>query len=143
MTNQNDEKLEERLGYQFRDKQLLVTALTHSSAVPELRAAAETDGGEAAAIRDNERLEFLGDAVLDLLASEHLVATFPEWREGQLSPSRAPLVEAQTPQTPAGRVGDWGILPRGGGGEKKNGGAPTGEAWGGAGRAWCGTISVM
>src|SRR5258708_38173820 len=96
MTNQNDEKLEERAGYQFRDKQLLVTALTHSSAVPELRAAAEADGGDAAAIRDNERLEFLGDAVLDLLASEHLVATFPEWRGREASARPPPPGRAQS-----------------------------------------------
>jgi len=121
MTNQNDEKLEERLGYQFRDKQLLVTALTHSSAVPELRAAAEAEGGDAAAIRDNERLEFLGDAVLDLLASEHLVATFPEWREGQLSRSRAHLVNAHALQAAARRLGIGEFL-RLGRGEEKTGG---------------------
>src|SRR5258707_6520077 len=103
MTNQNDEKLEERAGYQFRDKQLLVTALTHSSAVPELRAAAETDGGDAAAIRDNERLEFLGDAVLDLLASEHLVATFSEWRGKRGAPRHARPGDAQ--QLPTARPG--------------------------------------
>src|SRR5258708_40307590 len=111
MTNQNDEKLEERAGYQFRDKQLLVTALTHSSAVPELRAAAEADGGDAAAIRDNERLEFLGDAVLDLLASEHLVATFPEWRGGEPSRRPPPPGGVDAPQAPPGRGGRGRNLP--------------------------------
>src|SRR5260370_3041952 len=44
--------------------------------------------------RDNERLEFLGDAVLELLTSEYLLASFPEWSEGQLSKSRARIVNA-------------------------------------------------
>src|SRR5439155_6523775 len=85
MTYSDEEQLEERLGYRFRDRRLLVTALTHSSATPELRLAFEAGGGSPAEILDNERLEFLGDAVLDLLASEYLVATFPDWSEGQLS----------------------------------------------------------
>src|SRR6516225_7871581 len=71
--NEDRRRLQERLGYHFRDLDLLATALTHSSAVPDLRAAAEAAGSTAAMIRDNERLEFLGDAVLDLLASEYLV----------------------------------------------------------------------
>ncbi len=73
MTFNHDDQLEERLGYHFRDSALLITALTHSSAIPELRAATETAGGNPTLIQDNERLEFLGDAVLDLLASEYLV----------------------------------------------------------------------
>src|SRR6201984_667834 len=98
MTHNEDDQLQERLGYRFRDPNLLVMALTHSSAIPELRAVAESAGGNSLQIRDNERLEFLGDAVLDLLASEYLVATFPEWREGQLSRSRAHLVNAHALQ---------------------------------------------
>ena len=90
MTLNHDEQLQGRLGYCFRDPALLNIALTHSSAVPELRSAAETVGDNPTLIQDNERLEFLGDAVLDLLASEYLVEKFPEWSEGQLSRSRSP-----------------------------------------------------
>ena len=105
MAHSEDEQLQERLGYRFRDPKLLVTALTHSSAVPELRSAAESLGDNSAAIQDNERLEFLGDAVLDLLASEYLVSRFPQWSEGQLSRSRAYLVNAQALVEAARRLG--------------------------------------
>jgi ribonuclease-3 len=119
--NEGDERLQERLGYRFRDPGLLVIALTHSSAVPELRVAAESSGECAAAIQDNERLEFLGDAVLDLLASEYLVAKFPEWSEGQLSRSRSYLVNAQALVDGARRL-DIGEFLRLGRGEEKTGG---------------------
>jgi ribonuclease III len=78
MTN-NDEQLDERLNLKFRNPELLQRALTHSSAVPELRAA---DPGASIPIENNEQLEFLGDAVLDLLASEYLLEKFPNWSEG-------------------------------------------------------------
>jgi ribonuclease-3 len=121
MAHSEDEQLQERLGYRFRDPTLLVTALTHSSAVPELRSAAESMGDTSAAIQDNERLEFLGDAVLDLLASEYLVSRFPQWSEGQLSRSRAYLVNAQALVEAARRLGIGEFL-RLGRGEEKTGG---------------------
>jgi ribonuclease-3 len=121
MAHSEDEQLQERLGYRFRDPKLLVTALTHSSAVPELRSAAESFGDNPAAIQDNERLEFLGDAVLDLLASEYLVSRFPQWSEGQLSRSRAYLVNAQALVEAARRLGIGEFL-RLGRGEEKTGG---------------------
>lgn len=121
MTHNEYERLQERLGYVFRDAGLLVTALTHSSAVPELRADAENNSAQGTEIRDNERLEFLGDAVLDLLASEYLVAKFPEWSEGQLSRSRAYLVNAQALVEAARRLGIGEFL-RLGRGEEKTGG---------------------
>jgi len=121
MAHSEDEQLQERLGYRFRDPRLLVTALTHSSAVPELRSAAESLGDTSAAIQDNERLEFLGDAVLDLLASEYLVSRFPQWSEGQLSRSRAYLVNAQALVEAARRLGIGEFL-RLGRGEEKTGG---------------------
>src|SRR4051812_43678385 len=65
MTNR-DEQLQERLGCKFQNPELLERALTHSSAIPELRAADPDSSPE-----NNEQLEFLGDAVLDLLASEY------------------------------------------------------------------------
>lgn len=121
MTRNEDDQLEERLGYRFRNPELLVTALTHSSAIPELRAAAESAGKDPAVTQDNERLEFLGDAVLDLLASEYLVERFPDWSEGQLSRSRAHLVNAHALQEAAQRLGIGEFL-RLGRGEEKTGG---------------------
>src|ERR1700720_1316206 len=71
MTQSVAEQLEGRLGYRFKKPELLERALTHSSAVPELRAGHNEESAESAAIQDNERLEFLGDAVLELLAREY------------------------------------------------------------------------
>jgi ribonuclease-3 len=121
MTHTEDEELQQRLGYRFRDPVLLVRALTHSSAVPELRVAVESSGGDPAEIQDNERLEFLGDAVLDLLASEYLLNRFPGWSEGQLSRSRAYLVNAQALVEAARRL-SIGKFLRLGRGEEKTGG---------------------
>jgi len=69
------------LGYEFRDHDQLLTALSHASYAHETR-------GD----RGNERLEFLGDAVLDLVVGEALYAAHPEWSEGQLTRARASLV---------------------------------------------------
>jgi ribonuclease III len=121
MTHYEDDELQERLGYRFRDPELLTRALTHSSAIPELRAATEASGGSSSGMQDNERLEFLGDAVLDLLASEYLVGKFPNWSEGQLSRSRAYLVNAQALVEAARRLGIGEFL-RLGRGEEKTGG---------------------
>jgi len=120
MTRLEDEEFQERLGYRFSSPQLLVTALTHSSAIPELRAAAEALA-DPAQVQDNERLEFLGDAVLDLLASEYLLESFPSWSEGQLSRSRAYLVNAQALEIAARKLGIGEFL-RLGRGEEKTGG---------------------
>jgi ribonuclease III len=75
--------LEDALGYQFRNPQLLADALRHRSYVNEHP---QTD------IRDNERLEFLGDAVLNLVVSHVLMRQNPEASEGELSRARAHLV---------------------------------------------------
>jgi ribonuclease-3 len=72
-----------QIGYAFRDPDLLEEALTHKSHANELRQRSS---------KHNERLEFLGDAVLTLLASEHLAAAFPTAREGELSKLKAQLV---------------------------------------------------
>ncbi len=74
--------LQERLGHRFGDLSLLVTALTHSSWTNEHESAAP----------HNERLEFLGDAVLELAVSAELFARFPEAREGDLTRLRSGLV---------------------------------------------------
>ncbi len=72
------------LGYRFTDEALLTLALTHPSAVAESGAA------------NNQRLEFLGDAVLQLLVTDWLVATHPSWPEGRLSKARAAVVRKET-----------------------------------------------
>ena len=114
-----DTALEERLGHKFSNRELLDRALTHSSAIPELRGAA--DAAVSLHPSDNEQLEFLGDAVLELLASEYLLAAFPEWSEGQLSKSRARIVNASSLESAARRLrlGDHLRLGRG---EEKTGG---------------------
>jgi ribonuclease III len=117
MTHNEDERLEEKLGVRFKNRALLEQALTHSSAVPELRAVKEDSPQPG----NNERLEFLGDAVLDLLASEYLLENFPDWSEGQLSKSRARLVNARSLERAARRIG-LGEHLRLGRGEEKTGG---------------------
>jgi ribonuclease-3 len=76
--------LEEALGHRFANRALLEQALTHSSYASESLAPAT----------DNEQLEFLGDAVLQLVASEELFRRFPAYQEGELSKLRAHLVNA-------------------------------------------------
>ncbi|GAC1619265.1 MAG: ribonuclease III [Candidatus Acidiferrum sp.] len=123
MTGIDDAGLEKRLEYKFTERAFLERALTHSSVVPELR----TEGGgeglplHGAGKRDNERFEFLGDAVLELLASEYLLKRFPDWSEGQLSKSRARLVNAGSLEAAARRLG-LGEYLRLGRGEEKTGG---------------------
>jgi len=114
-------QLEERLGYQFAKPALLDRALTHSSAMQELKAASADDAASEYLSKDNERLEFLGDAVLELLASEYLLAAFPEWSEGQLSKSRARIVNAGSLEEAARRL-KLGEHLRLGRGEEKTGG---------------------
>ncbi len=75
------EALEELLGHRFADRELLTTALAHASHAHE--------AGEG---RGNERLEFLGDAVLDLVVAELLYHAHPDWPEGDLTRARAALV---------------------------------------------------
>ena len=106
-------ELELALGHEFREPRWLLQALTHSSRIPE-RTAEDSPG-------DNEKLEFLGDAVLELLVSEELVRTFPDWSEGQLSKSRARLVNAASLCTVAQRLG-LGKHLRLSRGEEKTGG---------------------
>jgi len=104
--NGKQEQLEERLGYRFAKAELLERALTHSSAIPDLRAAHPADADPSTIPHDNEQLEFLGDAVLDMLASEHLLAAFPDYSEGQLSKSRARIVNARALELAARRLAD-------------------------------------
>ena len=122
MVRGEDDRLMERLGYVFRDPLLLDRALTHSSAVPELRSARGEDiAFTGSIVQDNERLEFLGDAVLELLTSEYLLLNYPEWTEGQLSKSRARIVNAHSLEI-AARGLHLGEHLRLGRGEEKTGG---------------------
>ena len=77
------EKLEARIGYVFRDKELLGQALTHSSCANERK---------IHKIKDYERIEFLGDAVLELVTSEFLYGKHEEMSEGVLTRTRAAMV---------------------------------------------------
>jgi ribonuclease III len=83
-------ELEAALGHAFRSQELLVRALTHRSLAKQM---AQEAGREGAG--DNERLEFLGDAVLNLVVAEALFAAHPEWHEGELTRVRAQLVSRQ------------------------------------------------
>ena len=85
--------VEEALGYRFTDPGLLEHALTHRS-----RAHEDVSGG----VRDNESLEFLGDAVLGFIISNRLFRECPDWDEGQKSKARALLVST----TALARVGE-------------------------------------
>jgi ribonuclease III len=127
MTGTDDSRLEERLEYKFVERALLEIALTHSSVLPDDRQAgesgvpAEAPQSDNRRNRNNERFEFLGDAVLELLVSEYLLERFPGWSEGQLSKSRARLVEARSLEAAARRLG-LGEYLRLGRGEEKTGG---------------------
>ena len=76
-------QLERAAGYCFEDKTLLKQAMTHSSYANEHR---------AQHMKDNERLEFLGDAVLEVISSEFLFKEYPEMPEGDLTKLRASIV---------------------------------------------------
>lgn len=104
--------LEVALGYRFTDRGLLEQALTHRSR------AHEDPSGEVA---DNERLEFLGDAVLGLVVADRLVRDFPGRDEGWTSKVKARLVSAPTLARLGEQVGlgDYLLLGRG---EEKTGG---------------------
>ena len=77
------DQLEQKIGYRFRNKKLLRQALTHRSYANEKK---------LGKLGCNERLEFLGDAVLELISSDVLYARFPQIPEGELTKKRASLV---------------------------------------------------
>lgn len=101
----NIDKINKNIGYQFKDTDLLIRALTHRS-IPG---------------RNNERLEFLGDAVLGFIIADELFQRYPKMREGDLSRIRAALVNRETLAQMAKvlAIGSFLIL---GGGELKSGG---------------------
>lgn len=113
----DSEALEAALGYHFRNRGLLARALTHRSSVYEK--------GLVTAATDNERLEFLGDAILGFVVSDALVAEHPGYPEGRLSKVKAHLVSSSHLHQVAARLrlGDYLLLGRGeemsGGRQKK------------------------
>ncbi len=100
-----ESRLLERLGYAFREPQLLTRALTHRSAAGD----------------HNERLEFLGDAVIELVVTEWLFRTLPDRSEGELTRLRARIVRRESLADYARELA-LGEALRLGGGEMKSGG---------------------
>lgn len=107
-------ELEAELGRVFACPELLVRALTHRSLANE-QAAHETQSAVPVAAGDNERLEFLGDAVLGLVVAKELFLLHPEWHEGELTRVRAQLVSRQHMAEVADEIdlGDHLLLSRG------------------------------
>jgi ribonuclease-3 len=86
------QKIEQITGYQFSDKSIVVQAFTHSSAVDDR-------------LQSNERLEFLGDAVLALVICQALFERFPEYLEGDLTKIKSKLVSRETCAQISGQLG--------------------------------------
>lgn len=107
------DELERKIGYQFKDKSLMKEAITHSSYAKEKK---------ARHIKYNERLEFLGDAVLSIVVSDYIFKHCPELPEGELTKLRASLVCEKSLFEFAKRIdlGKHLILSKG---ERNNGGA--------------------
>jgi ribonuclease-3 len=78
-------EMEKNLGYAFKDKKLFLKAFIHRSFLHENKKIAE---------ESNERLEFLGDAILGVLISDYLFHKFPDWSEGKLSSQKSFLVDS-------------------------------------------------
>ncbi len=99
-------QLEARLGLSFSDRRLALVALTHTSYLNEHR-----DQG----LMDNQRLEFLGDAAIDLAVSQRLMERFPEASEGELTKLRASVVseEGLFEVASSARLGELLLLGRG------------------------------
>lgn len=85
----NISSFQDILGLRFRDPDLLTQALTHRSFVNEYR-------DKDSLVRDNERLEFLGDSVLDIIVADMLFQKYPDVSEGELTRLRAALVRTES-----------------------------------------------
>ncbi len=121
--------LEERIGYQFRNARLLEEALTH----PSVRHETQRESF------DNQRLEFLGDAVLQLVMTERLFRHFDEEAEGRLTKLRSRLVSRETLRTYALAI-DLGAHLILGKGEEASGGRDRSSTLGDAFEALIGAI---
>lgn len=107
--------LEKTIEYQFQDRRILCEALTHSSYANELRARSKK------IVQCNERLEFLGDAVLESIVSEYLFLTYPDLPEGELTQRRKAVVQSSALASYARKI-DLGAYLFLGNGEEKLGG---------------------
>lgn len=105
-------ELEKLADYSFKNKDLLVNAMSHSSYINEIRI--ETR-------EDNQRLEFLGDAVLELVVTDHIYQNHPDYDEGKMTKLRASMVCENALFNCANRfrLGDFILLGKG---EKNTGG---------------------
>ena len=74
------EKLEKNIGYTFKDKELIKTALTHTSYAHDKK------------IESNEKLEFLGDSILEFVTSDYLFRNYKKLKEGEMTKVRATVV---------------------------------------------------
>ena len=108
------EALEAKIGYSFSDRSFLEEALTHSSYANELKAKKQT-------VQCNERLEFLGDSVLSVVVSEYLFDRFATLPEGDLTQTRAMLVQSASLASYSREIGLGDYLYLGHGEEKNNG----------------------
>ncbi len=108
------DRLQADIAYSFRQRSLLELALTHSSLAYERQLSRTTQD-------DNERLEFLGDAVLGLVVTEHLYHAYPDFNEGDLTQLRAQLVSRKHLGRVARKLA-LGEALRLGKGEERNGG---------------------
>lgn len=121
--------LEERIGYQFKNPRLLTEALTHPSVAHERQKRTF----------DNQRLEFLGDAVLQLVITEHLFVRYGEVGEGRLTTRRARLVSRESLKVCAAAL-DLGRHLAMGRGEEASGGRRRDSTLGDAFEALLGAI---
>ncbi|MEI7777412.1 MAG: ribonuclease III, partial [bacterium] len=99
-------KFEEKINIYFKDKSILKQAFTHRSFLNENR---------GSGLEHNERLEFLGDAVLELVITDHLYQKYPSKPEGELTAFRSALVNAITLSDSASKIGvnDFLLLSKG------------------------------
>lgn len=126
----NFAELEKKLGLVFDDKALLLQALVHTSYINE---------NPSFPLDDNERLEFLGDAVLDFVVGDYLYHRFPEMKEGELTWLRASLVKGETLAQFARKIslGNFLLLGKG---EEESGGRERNSILGSAFEALVGAI---
>lgn len=78
------EKFEENIGYKFKDKNLIKTALTHTSYAHDNK------------VESNEKLEFLGDSILEFIVSDYLYNNYKKLKEGEMTKVRATVVCEQS-----------------------------------------------
>ncbi len=102
----NFSRFEKKINIEFKNKDLLRTAFVHRSYLNE---------SPSLGLEDNERLEFLGDAVLELATTEYLYKKYPEKPEGEMTAFRAALVNTNTLSETAGELGmnDFLFLSKG------------------------------